>query len=44
MVVKICLKCMGVKKFFFYCIVVVDFCLLCDGCYIEVVGIYNFVV
>lgn len=42
MVVKICLKCMGFKKSFFYCIVVVDLCFFCDGCFIEIVGIYNF--
>lgn len=41
MVVKICLKCIGFKKKFFYCIVVVDFCFLCDGCLIEIIGIYN---
>lgn len=44
MVVKICLKCMGVKKIFFYCVVVVDFCFFCDGCFIEEIGIYNLVV
>lgn len=34
MLVKICLKWMGFKKNLFYWIVVVDLCLLCDGCFI----------
>lgn len=42
MVMKICFVCGGFKKCFFYCIVVVDFCMLCDGCFIEKLGIYNF--
>lgn len=35
---------MGFKKKFFYCINVVDLCVLCDGCFIEIVGIYNLLV
>lgn len=41
MVFKICFVCGGVKKCFYYCIVVVDSCMLCDGCFIEKIGIYN---
>lgn len=41
MVMKICLVCGGFKKCLYYCIVVVDICVLCDGCFIEKVGFYN---
>lgn len=44
MLVKICLKWMGFKKCLFYWIVVVDLCLLCDGCFIIFFGIYNLLI
>lgn len=41
MVFKIRFVCGGLKKCLFYSVVVVDSCMLCDGCFIEKIGIYD---
>lgn len=43
MVVKICFKCLGKICVLYYCIVVVDFKIKCDGCVIEEIGKYYFI-
>lgn len=44
MVLKICFVCGGFKKCLYYQIVVVDVCLLCDGCFFEKVGFWNLMI
>lgn len=36
------LVCIGRKKFFYYCIIIVNSCFCCDGKFLEMVGYYNF--
>lgn len=42
--VIICFVCGGFKKCFFYYLIVINSCNVCDGCFVECIGFFNLVV